>query len=525
MSQTVLPRTLPEAKPRPTELIGDAPDGEARLSPPRVLAALLIGACSLVALLFSGTEPIAPATQLVLATCWVVLICLAALVLITAMPLNTRGVSRWRSAPWYLIWSTLTFGLASLTWLDLQTGTVGQTGATGFVEPSSVVTALNVFGASIVVWTVGYLVSVPRLVQLLASRGLSLLLHGTAPAMRGGAHPLVLFGVGNAARLATALLTGRLGYLGDASDAVAHATSYTHALDLVSWLAVFAIAAAAYQVFSTPDGKGKAMLWSMVAVDVTVGALGGTKQSFFLTLLAVLIPYGALRGRVSLRLAVASALLFLWIILPFNTAYRTTVRDGASYLSPGDAVAAAPGVVSGVVSADAPLSVAGDSSSTLLRRVRNIDNIAVIVQLTPSTIPFRNPGEYISAPIFALVPRAIWPDKPVLSTGYEFSQEYYGLPSTMYTASAITPVGDLYRHGGWPVMAIGMLLFGMTFRLFDTLFHSEKDPRAIFFLLFFLPMLVQSENDIYSLLVSVPTGLAAALLGVHLTCRRPAGTT
>jgi hypothetical protein len=208
--------------------------------------------------------------------------------------------------------------------------------------------------------------------------------------------------------------------------------------------------------------------------------------------------------------------------VPFNNSYRQVVRGEDSTLAPTAAVAAAPEVFSSVMAANSIADAITGSSIQMLQRVRMIDSVAITTHLTPESIPYRNPAEFASAPLIGLVPRALWPDKPVLATGYEFSQQYYGTPGDMYTSVGITPLGDLYRHGGILTVAVGMLLLGMGARLFDSLFRPEADPRAICFVLAFLPMLLRS--DIYNMMVSIPSGLVLATVGAHLLCRSPRAT-
>jgi hypothetical protein len=184
-------------------------------------------------------------------------------------------------------------------------------------------------------------------------------------------------------------------------------------------------------------------------------------------------------------------------------------------------VAASPKILSDVLSSSSLSNIVHDSPTFLAHRLRLIDSVAIVAQLTPATIPYRNPAELLGAPFIGMVPRAVWPDKPVYSLGYQFGQEYFGLPSAMYSATAITPQGDLYRHGGWPVLVIGMVLFGIGCRLFDNTFQPERDPRTVFFLLFFLPNIVASEMDFFSILMNIPTGLLIAVLAARLTCRNP----
>jgi hypothetical protein len=486
---------------------------ERQLPASRLLVLLLLAAGAATAMLPGGFRPLDTRAQVLLGAVSLALLALAALRLISGVADAAGGLARWRLGPWYLLWASLTLGVASITWLGPQSGS-----ATRIALPS-VLVAMTLVGVSIAVWTAGYLLGPPRALRNGARQALALAFRGTGTTVRGGAVPWALYGVGSAARLVSVLSTGRLGYVGDPSTLVSHAGPFTHALDMLSTLTIFAIASAAYLAFRTGRTGSKITLWTLVAIEIVVGALAGGKESFVLSILAVLIPYGATRGRIGLRVILAGGLLFLWVAVPFNGAYRQVVRGQESTLTPSAAIAAAPDVFSEVADPTTLGTTLVDSATTILYRLREVDNVAIVTQLTPSVIPYRSPLEFAQAPLIGVVPRALWPDKPVLATGYQFGQEYYGLSSDMYTSSAITPLGDLYRHGGWPTVVAGILLLGMGCRLFDALFQPERDPRAMCFLLVFLPIIVKSEVDVYGLIVSVPSALLTAVVGARLICR------
>jgi hypothetical protein len=155
----------------------------------------------------------------------------------------------------------------------------------------------------------------------------------------------------------------------------------------------------------------------------------------------------------------------------------------------------------------------------LMRRIREIDSPAVIIQRTPSEVPFSSPADLVAAPVAGMVPRALWPGKPILDAGYQFSQEYYGLPPTVYTSSAVTPVGDLYRHGGWVPVIAGMFLLGCGLRLLDDVLDVRANPHGVFLVLLLFPSLVKGETDWVSLLAGIPATVAVWLLAVALTFR------
>ena len=484
-----------------------------RIAPRRTVLALVLGALAMVPLLPGGFSPLDVRVQLVLGSVSVSLLAAAALQLIGALPGNDRGLGRWLIGPWFLVWSGVAFGLASLTWLGPQTGSARQ------IALSSVLNGLTVFGVGLVAWTLGYALGPPGTLVAGTVAGLRWLLSGVSTRMRGGAMPWMLYAAGSAARLTSIMLTGHFGYVGDPSSLVTTAAPYAQVFAMLSNLAVFGIAGAAYRAFDTRTRGNRATLWTLVGMEAVVGALGGGKESFVISLLAVLIPYGATRRRVPLRLLVLGTAVFLLVIVPFNTAYRGVVRGEQSTLTPSAAVSAAPDVLTGVVRSGSPTGTLTGSATALMYRIREIDSISIITQRTPASIPYRSPLEYLAAPGVGVVPRALWPDKPILDAGYEFSQDYYGLPSSTYTSTAVTPVGDLYRHGGPAAVVCGMLLLGVGYRLLDRLVRPESDPRMLCFVLVFLPLLVKSELDLYSMLASIPSGILTAALGARLMCR------
>ena len=182
--------------------------------------------------------------------------------------------------------------------------------------------------------------------------------------------------------------------------------------------------------------------------ELAFGAAAGVKQNFVIAVLAVAIPFSATRRRLPKATLIALVLIFLFVIIPFNLAYRNAARGGSATLSVSQALTTAPGILYQTVTDYNPLTVIPSSLDYFLQRIREIDSPAIILQRTPGQIGFLSPLQLVEEPAIGLVPRAVWPDKPIFISGYQVSWQYYGLPSTVITSSAITPVGDLYRHGG-----------------------------------------------------------------------------
>ena len=131
-------------------------------------------------------------------------------------------------------------------------------------------------------------------------------------------------------------------------------------------------------------------------------------------------------------------------------------------------------------------------------------------------VPIVSRGRVTGTALLA-VPRAIWYGKPILPSGYQFSHQYYGLPSTVYSSSAITPVGDLYRHAGW--VPVGMFLPGCGVRLLDDVLDVCGNPHAIFLVLLLFPSLVKAEDDWVTVVAGIPGTVMIWLLAVALTFR------
>jgi hypothetical protein len=486
----------------------------ARLTaPPQVIVALtLLGLA--VSLLEVTLETLDKPTYAVV---WgsIGLACYAAsLLCLTAVGQGGLGLASWRLGPWILLWYGLAFGLATMTWIQPQTSTSAQ------IRLSAVLQALALVAVGMTCWAIGYFVGPGTSAMRLAQRLTGAVERRFTAEVRSARAPWTLYAVGLAARLTVTVTTGRLGYVGDAASAVSTATGYGQILSLLALCAPLAISVAALRVFRERQPGAGVTLAVLFLAELGFGAAAGGKQSFVITVLAVVVPMTAEQRRLPRGTVIAGIIVFLVVVVPFNRAYRGAVRGSSVSLSPRQALHAAPEILRQTVSSDTPATVVPDSVTYLLQRIREIDSPAIILQRTPAQIGFSSPTQLVEAPIAEIVPRAVWPGKPIVATGYEFSQQYYGLPATLYTSSAITPVGDLYRHGGWLPVIVGMFLLGCLVRLLDEFIDVRRNPHSIFLLLLFFPTLVKSEDDWSSTLAGFPTTIAFWLLAVSLAFRR-----
>jgi hypothetical protein len=427
---------------------------------------------------------------------------------------NGLGLNRWSFGSWTLFWYGTAFGLATLTWSQPQTGTPAQ------IAIFNVLRALWLVAVGMTVWAIGYFVGPGQLVRGLTIRAVDALGRRFTGEVRSASAPWILYAIGIAGRLASIATTGRFGYVGDAASVVSTATGYGQVLSLLSLCAPLAVSAAALQVYRERLPGARITMTVLFLSELAFGAAAGGKQNFVIAVLAVAIPFSATNRRLPKVALMGVTLVFLIVVIPFNHAYREVARSGSNELAVGAAVAAAPTILKDTVTNNSIVTALPGSVDYLLQRIREIDSPAIIIQRTPGQVGYLNPVQLVEAPVAEVVPRAIWPSKPIVTVGYRISQDYYGFSSNVYTSSAVTPVGGLYMYGGWIPVIAGMLVLGCGVRLLDEILDVRANPHAVFLVLLLFPTLVKNEVDWVSLLAGIPGTVAVWLLAVRLTFRQ-----
>jgi hypothetical protein len=425
------------------------------------------------------------------------------------------GLSTWRIGPWSLVWGALAFGLATISWLSPQT----ETGSSAAILPGSILRALWMIAVALAMLTLGYCAGPHRLAALHARRATERLNRTFSDEIRGPMVPWALLGVGLIAQFGFAALTGRLGYVGNVEASVTTASGYGQYLAVAGECVPLAVVAAAIRAYRTRTPWGWFTLLVLFAAAIAAGAIAGGKESFVVVILAVIIPHTVIRRRLPIGAIVAAVIFFMLIVIPFNHAYRASAR-GAVTLSTSQAVAAAPAIVSQVAANDVSAAVFWGSASYLAERVRTIDTPAMIMQRTPSEIPYASPADLLIAPVVDLIPRILWPGKPILTPGYQISQEYFDLPATAYTSSDVTPEGDLFRHGGWLPLIVGMFLLGCVIRIVDEVADLRRGVHGAFLIILLFPGIVEAGTDCATLLAGIPGMILLWLAVVSLSFTR-----
>lgn len=417
---------------------------------------------------------------------------------------------RWiRLGPSFAIYYTLVFGVLSLGWLTPQRGSAA------IVQPGQVPPATALTSFALVAWTIGYVLGGPRILRRGAASGARWLFPDGTWALRFPSMPILICLIGIAARLLR-FSAGQWAYLQDPRAALASTSSLNQFLALFEGCAAIGLVLVALDALAlTRSTRSRVTLVVVFAIEVGAGIFGASKEAVILSVASVAIVAVFAGIRLS-RGAVVGMVLLILVVFPLTEAYRDSLRGGPQVAAIGaqEAGGSLLGAVTETFAGLTPRALFIDSPAEISSRLREIDNVALIRQKTPEVIPYRPWGELVYAPVTGLVPRSLWSGKPVLSTGKAFSEQYYELPDTLYTASAVTVPGDLLRHGGLVPLFLGMLIFGALLRVADVALDPARDLRRLILFVPLFSLVLKLESDIVVLIVgALQTVVLAGVVG------------
>lgn len=425
-------------------------------------------------------------------------------------PLRQRLV-RLHLGSWICVGFSVVFGLSTLVWLTPATGTRAVT-EPAFLMPAGLLAFLG-----LVCFLLGYR-STPGAVSRAVDNVEGALRGPPAPAP-GVAAVLALWGVSMLSQIFS-VLSGSFAYLSDPSAALGTTSSLPALVALLAKLGLLGTVLAAWRYAGSRNFAGLSILVIVVVTQIALGLFGGQKEAVLVQFLAMFVGYGV-RRRVRFLPVLVLASLIVVLLVPFVTQYRTAVLTGSGRLTPAEVLAT---VSVEDIAASSRQSSVSDSIEQFGQRLSRVGDLAVIVQKTPSVVPFESSTDLLAGPLLGLVPRSIWADKPVLDAGYRMSSTYYGLPPNVFTASAMTPYGDLWRHGGLWVLAVGMGVLGWLVRAVDDRSgDSVADPRLLFLPMLLFSPLVKQETDYLGFLASLVGLLVVATLAARVVTTMSGG--
>ncbi|MGH7949462.1 MAG: hypothetical protein ACREQF_09580, partial [Candidatus Binataceae bacterium] len=217
---------------------------------------------------------------------------------------------------------------------------------------------------------------------------------------------------------------------------------------------------------------GKLVLWAgLVPGRFAFGIItGATAQGLVVGVLLVVL-YASMARKMPWSLIAIGALVF-FIVRPIQAPFRSAIRSGGSMEQAG---------LSGKFSlfSDLMSQTATDDPRArefllqfALHRLSQVSIFAEVLRDTPEHVPYWN-GETYRPLLFKIVPRLIYPDKPLDVSGGIFGHRY-GFVSRRnnWTVINLPQMVELYANFGGIGLILGMIAIGVMYRiLFAMLVH------------------------------------------------------
>ncbi len=239
--------------------------------------------------------------------------------------------------------------------------------------------------------------------------------------------------------------------------------------------ALFAYFLLVYLFFSRlANLKHKALLVGVVVpAELAILALSLGNKSFFMIFLGIpIVAFRYARGRMPWSAVLVSLLIIVFAVFPFYNMYRNTNNTSSMGTRVGQTLDRLGGLT--------PQGYGEQSLYEVGRRVALVNSVAVIVRETGSSVEYAHGRTIGLALVSILIPRAVWPDKPVINLGREFAREFRIQPRhDDRTWVAVTAVGELYWNFGLAGVLAGMLALGLALRFIYGLLGEQMAANPV----------------------------------------------
>jgi hypothetical protein len=240
---------------------------------------------------------------------------------------------------------------------------------------------------------------------------------------------------------------------------------------------------------------GRRSIWLLVSLSIVLLglklALTGSKQAVFEPLAEALICYHYLRRRLRLWQMLIVGVPTLVIAFGLVNFYRfvTVGGEGAvpkNFHDLGSRVSSASDSMAGGAVSNQP-----SAFEQMMNRQAGVDGLAVVMKYTGDPVPFGLGKTFITVPLLSLIPRFVWPGKPIYKSTREFEHEYLGMPSAYNGFTSEQMIADFWGNFHIVGVVVGLFLVGTALRvLFLYLAPSKYNGVGVFFYAALLPELI-----------------------------------
>jgi hypothetical protein len=290
--------------------------------------------------------------------------------------------------------------------------------------------------------------------------------------------------------------TGNFGYRIGGEQ---HSSGMLSILTYIAGLGKMALVIGCYYWFNGASlgVAAKGLLVVATAVMLTAALISGMKESVLEILIFVGVTYVVTGHRLRLTVVAPASVLVL-ALFALNSRYRAALALAGTHK---DRISAS---MEALARMDRPqggsrTGVLGEGSEQLLRRVSLFSFMLPAMEKTPSVYDYRDWDRYPELIPAAIIPRIVWPEKPVQEQGAEFNAAYI---TSSPNSTTPTTIGWAYLEDGFVGVAILMTVLGATARLIQVYTlrrHGPTLPAVVLFAASFR-LLFQLEGDPYWIL-------------------------
>ncbi len=207
------------------------------------------------------------------------------------------------------------------------------------------------------------------------------------------------------------------------------------------------------------------LFWCLVGISVVEIVTIGSKASIIRGIVVVLLVGAVLPIRLNLRQAAIGA----GAVMVFYAAFLVITEYRALILAEHDAggnvfdITVQAEAFGRALLASAPFDDAYEDretevkANTVLSRLGHATTFSDLLEHTGRTSPYEHAWESVFAPLYAVLPRFILPDKPEFFHSGRNAAEYYGW---RYGGISVTLLGSLYFAWGYVGIVLGMACMG-----------------------------------------------------------------
>jgi hypothetical protein len=224
----------------------------------------------------------------------------------------------------------------------------------------------------------------------------------------------------------------------------------------------------AFATLNAPGGSKTLPLLAlavMVPFEAAYALLFGSKFYLMLLVCIPFITYHYLRRRISFASVLALVVVFIFVVGPVVSAYRTVAQQESFTLRGLGALPHLARDVAHQLTSRPPADFVKASVAATLGRFAGIEGVAAVTRGVTVVMGYAH-GATLAWMLKILVPTAVWPEKyDALIRTLEPVPHLYGFPDFAMGGIGLTQVAELYWNFGAPAVLAGMCLIGVFHRL------------------------------------------------------------